>query len=94
MKDPYVYEDTGTLINKLGIKDYQELRKAEADISFVKLLTVDNEVDCHKFDLEYVKNIHKYILDDIYYWAGEIRTVPMEKPEDVLGGDTVRYAYA
>ena len=93
MKDPYVYEDTGTLINKLGIKDYEELRKAEADISFVKLLTVDNEVDCHKFDLEYVKNIHKYILDDIYDWAGEIRTVPMEKPEDVLGGDTVRYAY-
>ena len=32
MKDPYVYEDTGTLKNKLGIKDYEELRQAEADI--------------------------------------------------------------
>lgn len=93
MKDPYVYEDTGTLINKLGIKDYQELRKAESDISFVKLLTVDANVDCRKFDLEYIKNIHKYVLGDIYDWAGEFRTVPMEKPEDVLGGDTVRYAY-
>lgn len=93
MKDPYVYEDTGTLINKLGIKDYHELRKAEADISFVKLLTVDNNVECTKFDLEYIKNIHKYILEDIYEWAGELRTVPMEKPEEVLGGDTVRYAY-
>lgn len=28
MKDPYVYEDTGTLKNKLGIKDYEQLRKA------------------------------------------------------------------
>lgn len=93
MKDPYVYEDTGTLINKLGIKDYEQLRKAEADISFVKLLTVDNHVDCTKFDLDYIKNIHKYILEDIFDWAGEFRTVPMEKPEDVLGGDTVRYAY-
>lgn len=93
MKDPYVYEDTGTLINKLGIKDYEQLRKAEADISFVKLLTVDNNVDCTKFDLKYIKNIHKYILEDIFDWAGEFRTVPMEKPEDVLGGDTVRYAY-
>lgn len=93
MKDPYVYEDTGTLINKLGIKDYQKLRKAESDISFVKLLTVDNNVDCTKFDLEYIKNIHKYILEDIYDWAGELRSVPMEKPEEVLGGDTVRYAY-
>lgn len=93
MKDPYVYEDTGTLRNKFGIKDYEQLRQAEADISFVKLLTVDRDVDCTKFDLEYVKNIHKYILCDIYDWAGEFRTVPMEKPEDVLGGDTVRYAY-
>ena len=93
MKDPYVYEDTGTLKNKLGIKDYEQLRKAEADISFVKLLTVDRDVDCTKFDLDYVKNIHKYILSDIYDWAGEFRTVPMEKPEEVLGGDTVRYAY-
>lgn len=93
MKDPYVYEDTGTLKNKLEIKDYEELRKAESDISFVKLLTVDRDVDCSKFDLDYVKNIHKYILDDIYDWAGELRTVPMVKPEDILGGDTVRYAY-
>lgn len=44
MKDPYVYEDTGTLKNKLGIKDYEELRKAESDISFVKLLTVWVEI--------------------------------------------------
>ena len=93
MKDPYVYEDTGTLINKLGIKDYEKLRKAEADISFVKLLSVDANVDCHKFDLEYIQNIHKYVLGDIYNWAGEFRTVPMEKPEEVLGGDTVRYSY-
>ena len=28
MIDPYVYEDTGTLKNKLGIKDYDELRQA------------------------------------------------------------------
>lgn len=93
MKDPYVYEETGTLKNKLGIKDYEELRKAEADISFVKLLTVDRDVECSKFDLDYVKNIHKYILDDIYEWAGEFRTVPMVKSEIILGGDTVRYAY-
>ena len=81
MEDPYVYKDTGTLINKLGIKDYEELRKAESDISFVKLLSVDANVDCHKFDLEYIQNIHKYVLGDIYDWAGEFRTVPMEKSE-------------
>lgn len=93
MKDPYVYEDTGTLKNKLGIKDYNELREAEANISFVKLLTVDRDVPCNKFDLEYIKAVHKYILDDIFDWAGEFRTVPMEKPEKILAGDSVRYSY-
>lgn len=93
MIDPYVYEDTGTLKNKLGIKDYDELRQAEADLSFVKLLTVDRDVDCKKFDLEYVKNIHKYVLNEIYDWAGEFRTIPMEKPEKVLDGMSVEYEY-
>lgn len=93
MKDPYIYEDTGTLINKLGIKDYDELRQAEADLSFVKLLTVDRDVDCRKFDLKYLKDVHRYILEDIYDWAGEFRTVPMVKPEKILGGDSVRYSY-
>ena len=27
MKDPYVYEDTGVLKNKLGIKNYDEISK-------------------------------------------------------------------
>ena len=46
MKDPYVYEDTGVLKNKLGIKNYDELVKAESDLSFVKLLTVDRFIIC------------------------------------------------
>lgn len=93
MKDPYIYQDTGTLINKLGIKDEEKLRKAEANISFIKLLTVDRDVPCEKFDLEYLKNIHKYVLGDIYDWAGEFRTVPMFKEEKILAGDSVRYSY-
>ena len=93
MKDPYIYEETGTLINKLGIKDYEELRQAEADITFAKLLTAEKDIKFSSFDLQYLKNIHKYILEDIFEWAGEFRTVPMEKPEVILGGDTIRYAY-
>lgn len=92
MKDPYVYEGTEVLKNKFGIKDQNKLKKAEADFSFVKLLSVDSSVDCKKFDINYLKNIHKYILEDVYDWAGEFRTVPMVKPEVILGGDTVRYS--
>ncbi len=55
MKDPYVYEDTGTLINKLGIKDYKELRQAEADITFSRLITIEKDVKFKEFNVEYLK---------------------------------------
>ena len=40
MKDPYIQEN-GTLKNKLGIKEYDDLNKAERDIGFVKLIDVN-----------------------------------------------------
>lgn len=91
-KDPYVYKN-GTLINKLGITDYEKLRQAEADISFVKLFTVDRDVAPGDFGLEYIKGLHKYILGDIFDWAGNFRTVPMQKEEKILAGDSVRYSH-
>ncbi len=42
MKDPYI-QDNGTLKNKLGIKEYDELNSAEKDIGFVKLIDVGEE---------------------------------------------------
>ncbi len=43
MKDPYILED-GTLKNLLGITDYEELKKAETDIAYVKLMNAHEEV--------------------------------------------------
>ena len=43
MKDPYTYED-GTLRNKLNIRDHQELRQAEADIGFLKLINIELKI--------------------------------------------------
>lgn len=42
MKDSYIYEETGTLKNKLGITDYDKLRQFEADMGFLKLINVDS----------------------------------------------------
>ena len=88
--DPYVY-DNGTLINKLGIKDYDELNKAEADIGFLKLINIDS-VKLDYFDEETLKRIHKHIFEDIFDWAGEYRTVPLVKEELVLPGCSIPYS--
>lgn len=90
MNDPYVYEN-GVLKNKLKIKNHEELRKAEANIGFVKLINVD-AVNIELFNEEIIKKIHKHIFEDIFDWAGEFRTVPLTKEEIVLPGCTIPYS--
>ena len=56
LKDPYIQEN-GTLKNKLGIKEYDELNRAERDIGFVKLIDIE-ETFKQKYDKEYLKTVH------------------------------------
>lgn len=90
MKDPYINEK-GVLINKLNIDDYDELRKAEADIGFLKLIDID-KIDFTYFDEELLKSIHRHIFGDIFDWAGEYRRVPLFKEEIVLPRYSIPYA--
>lgn len=41
MHDPYLIPDTDVLKNRLGITDKALLEKAEADITYLKLLDID-----------------------------------------------------
>lgn len=90
MNDPYVYEN-GVLKNKLNIKSYEELNRAEADIGFIKLVNIDS-VDINFFDENLLKKIHKHIFENIFDWAGEFRTVPIIKEELVLPRYTIPYS--
>lgn len=90
MKDPYVLEN-GVLKNKLNITNHDELRKAEADICFLKLINVDS-VDCDYFDEALMRRIHQHVFEDIFDWAGEYRTVPLVKEELVLPGYSIPYS--
>lgn len=92
MKDVYFYKNTDVLKNKLNIKNREELEAAEADISYIKLLDIDRATIHGKFDLLHLKSIHKYIFEDIYSWAGEIRFINIEKSEDILYGLSVQYS--
>ena len=92
MRDPYLYPDVNVLVNRAGIKDAEVLRKAEADITNLAMTAI-YEKNYEKFNAETLCEIHKLIFGQIFDWGGEFRTIQMVKYEDVLGGDTVRYAY-
>lgn len=70
------------LENKLGITSSPELAEAEERISKKKAIElfengILDKLDAGKF--ESLKTIHKYLFDDIYFFAGEIRTVNISK---------------
>ncbi len=77
----YFYPGTTTLKNKLGITDYDELNKKDAEISFEKLAELYLEPIQGDFDKEHLKDIHRYLFDELYDWAGEYRNVYMKKAE-------------
>lgn len=92
MRDPYLYDDVDVLKNLANIKDAELLRTAEADITNLAMTAIYNK-KYDKFSADTLCDIHRTIFGQIYDWGGEYRTIMMTKPEDVLGGDTVRYAY-
>ena len=92
MKDFYLYDDVPVLRNLLNIKDEKLLEEAESNITYVKLLDIDDKICGDAFDYQRIKDIHTYIFGDLYEWAGKERGINIVKGERVLGGDTVRYA--
>jgi cell filamentation protein len=92
MRDPYLFDDIDVLKNLANIRDYDLLRKAEADITNLSITAIYNQV-YEKFNIETLQDIHRTIFGQIYDWAGDFRTIQIIKAEDVLGGDTVRYSY-
>ncbi|BBE49090.1 MULTISPECIES: Fic/DOC family protein [Rhodococcus] len=74
MKDPYVDPETGVLINKLGHTDPQALLEDETEAAYQRILQLELQPIAGNFDFEHLKKIHQFILQDVYDWAGTLRT--------------------
>ena len=75
----YCYENTNTLINKLDIRDSKVLQKYEAKITAAKLLALMQKGIIGNFDVKHINAIHKYLFEDIYPFAGKLRTENIAK---------------
>ena len=79
MKDKYVYPGTNILINKFNCHDEKELRMIEAlstggNLAWLQLHPIEGN-----FDFDHLKQIHHFIFQDLYDWAGQIRDVDIGK---------------
>lgn len=78
------YEGTTCLINKFGIKDEKKLSQMETLITTAKCKELEvNPID-GDFGFEHYKAIHKYIFEDLYDWAGLVRTASISKKGTVF----------
>lgn len=75
----YLIPDTDVLKNKLGITDKEELKETEKEIVRKKLAYLYLKPIEGNFDKEHLYKIHKYIFDDIYPFAGKVRTCTLQK---------------
>ena len=74
--DPDVYPGTFILRNRLGITDRDTLDRVERRLVVQR---TRQGIPTGDFDLTHLKAIHRHLFQDLYAWAGEVRTVEIAK---------------
>ena len=77
----YCYKDTDILINLLNIKNEEDLFNAERELVSLRTYELNENPLKGEFDFKYLKSIHKYLFQDIYRWAGDIRNCNIAKQD-------------
>lgn len=77
--DPYLDPETGLLRNKVGARTRATLDEAEGDLSFARLVQLMDRPVRPTGDLDELRAIHRHLFQDIYDWAGQLRTVDIRK---------------
>jgi cell filamentation protein len=80
--DLYCIPGTAVLQNKAGIKNQDLLDNYEADFTAIRILELSQTPVKGNFNLAHLCKIHEYLFQDVYEWAGEIRSV------DIIRGDS------
>ena len=75
----YCYKGSDTLINKLDIKSSRKLHDFERKIVLLKSYELRQKNKTGDFDLKHFKNIHKFLFENIYEFAGTFRKEDIAK---------------
>ncbi len=80
----YCYPNTNVLKNKLNIRDYKLLKTAEEEITLIKQMELLKNPKKGNFSKSHLMNIHKFIFEDIYSFAGKIRREQISKVDTLF----------
>ncbi len=74
--DPCTYPDSSVLRNRLGITDAAQLAYSERELVTQR---ATEGIPEGRFELAHLRAIHRHLFQDVYDWAGEVRTVEIAK---------------
>lgn len=77
--DESCYPGTTVLINKLGIKNQAHLDESETLIVGVKSLQYELAPFPEELNFNHYKRLHGFLFDELYDFAGQLRTINMSK---------------
>lgn len=81
----HCYKDSEVLINKENIRDEKALAEYEADITMIRQYQLEKEQPVRgRFGMTHLKRIHRYIFQDIYFFAGKLRIENIEKGSTIF----------
>lgn len=77
--DPYLIPGSRVLRNLLDITNAGTLARAEYRFTLGRRQQLHTSPPVGDFDLLHLQRIHRHLFQDIFDWAGELRTVDIEK---------------
>lgn len=83
--DKACYPGTDVLVNKFNVRDADASRAIEYKFASVRELELAVSPIEGKFDFEHLQAIHKHVFQDMYDWAGEVRSVDFAKRNRTTG---------
>ena len=80
----YCYPDSNVLKNKLNIRENKLLKTAEEEITLIKQMELLKNPIKGNFTKAHLMNIHRFIFEDIYTFAGKIRKEQISKADTLF----------
>jgi cell filamentation protein len=77
--DTYCYPGTDVLRNKAEIINAEDLDAYEGELSTLRSIEILENPVAGQFDLAHLQRIHLALFQDVYDWAGMIRTVDISR---------------
>lgn len=75
----HCYPGTSVLVNKLGIQNQAQLDENETLIVGVKTLQFELAPFPEPLDFNYYRRLHQFLFDELYEWAGTVRSIDLSK---------------